>query len=57
MKFVLFGGLVFIGGAIMYSAGGISQTGYYDELQLLGTISMILGAILGIFGLVKKNKE
>ena len=57
MKFVLFGGFLFIGGAIMYSA--ISPVGIsINEFRGgYGIVCMLVGTALGIFGLIKKDDK
>ena len=59
MKKVVLGGFAFVGGAIMYSVGTLGfahvevQAGYMQVPQYLGIIVMIVGAALGIYGLIK----
>ena len=59
MKKVIFGGLVFIGGAIMYSIGILGfadmdvQANYMLAPQYTGITTMIIGLVLGVIGLVK----
>ena len=59
MKKVIFGGLVFIGGAIMYSFGTLGfadmdvQANYMLAPQYIGITTMIIGLVLGVIGLVK----
>ena len=59
MKKVIFGGLLFIGGAIMYSVGTLGfadmdvQANYMLMPQYIGIATMIIGAALGFFGLKK----
>lgn len=60
MKKVIFGGLLFIGGAIMYSIGtfGFADMDvewiYMRAPQYIGIATMIVGAALGFFGLKKE---
>lgn len=55
----IFGGLLFIGGAIMYSIGTLGfadmdvQANYMLAPQYLGIATMLVGAALGFFGLKK----
>lgn len=59
MKRVILGGLLFIGGAIMYSVGTLGfadidvQANYMLMPQYIGIATMIIGAALGFFGLKK----
>ena len=59
MKKIVLGGFAFVGGAIMYSVGTLGfahvevQAGYMQVPQYLGIIVMIVGAALGIYGLIK----
>ena len=59
MKKVVLGGFAFVGGAIMYSVGTLGfahvevQADYMQVPQYLGIIVMIVGAALGIYGLIK----
>ena len=59
MKKVIFGGLLFIGGAIMYSIGILGfadmdiQANYMLAPQYIGITTMIIGLVLGVIGLVK----
>ena len=59
MKKVVLGGFAFVGGTIMYSVGTLGfahvevQAGYMQVPQYLGIILMIVGAALGIYGLIK----
>ncbi|MEE0964706.1 MAG: hypothetical protein U0L73_10925 [Ruminococcus bromii] len=59
MKKIIFGGLLFIGGAIMYSIGTLGfadmdvQANYMLMPQYIGIGTMIIGAALGFFGLKK----
>ena len=59
MKKVVLGGFAFVGGTIMYSVGTLGfahvevQAGYMQVPQYLGIIVMIVGAALGIYGLIK----
>ena len=59
MKKVLFGGMLFIGGSIMYSVGVLGfadvavQAGYMQVPQYAGLLSMAVGIVLGVFGLKK----
>ena len=57
MKKVILGGLLFIGGTIMYSIGTLGfadmdvQAGYMLTPQYIGVAVMLLGLALGIWGL------
>lgn len=57
MKKVVLGGLLFIGGSIMYSVGTLGfadievQSNYMLTPQYIGIAAMFVGAILGFFGL------
>ena len=57
MKKVVFGGLLFIGGAVMYSIGTLGfadmdvQANYMLAPQYIGIVTMLVGAALGILGL------
>lgn len=57
MKKVLFGGMLFIGGSIMYSicvlgfADVAVQAHYMQVPQYTGLLSMVIGIVLGAFGL------
>ncbi|SDK11402.1 hypothetical protein [Natronincola ferrireducens] len=57
MKKVLFGGMLFIGGSIMYSVGVLGfadvavQAGYMQVPQYAGLLSIVIGIVLGVFGL------
>lgn len=57
MKKVVLGGLLFIGGSIMYSVGTLGfadievQSNYMLTPQYIGIATMFVGAILGFFGL------
>ncbi|SMP64263.1 hypothetical protein [Anoxynatronum buryatiense] len=59
MKKVVFGGMLFIGGSIMYSVGVLGfadvaiQAGYMQVPKYAGLLSMVLGIVLGTFGLKK----
>lgn len=59
MKRVLLGGLIFVGGAIMYSTGtfGLAdvtvQAQYMQNLKYIGLLVGIIGLGLGLFGLKK----
>ena len=59
MKNVIFGGLLFIGSAIMYSIGTLDfadmdvQANYMLTPQYIGIATMLVGAALGFFGLKK----
>ena len=59
MKKVIFGGLLFVGGAIMYSVGTLGfadvdvQANYMLLPQYIGIAVMIVGLILGFFGIKK----
>ena len=59
MKKVIFGGLLFIGGSIMYSIGILGfadmdvQANYMLAPQYIGITTMIIGLVLGVIGLVK----
>ena len=59
MKKIVFGGLLFIGGAIMYSVGTLGfadmdvQANYMLTPQYIGITTMIIGLVLGVIGLVK----
>ena len=59
MKKVIFGGLLFIGGAIMYSIGTLGfadmvvQANYMLLPQYIGIAIMIVGLMLGFFGIKK----
>ena len=59
MKKVIFGGLLFIGGAIMYSIGTLGfadmdvQSNYMLLPQYIGIATMIVGLMLGFFGIKK----
>ena len=59
MKKVIFGGLLFIGGAIMYSIGILGfadmdvQANHMLAPQYIGITTMIIGLVLGVIGLVK----
>jgi len=62
IKKVIFGGLLFIGGAIMYSIGtlGIADTDvvvtYMEAPQYLGIITMLVGLASG-YWCQKRNKS
>lgn len=57
MKKVILGGLIFIGGTIMYSIGTLGfadmdvQANYMLTPQYIGIATMLIGAALGFFGL------
>lgn len=57
MKKILFGGMLFIGGSIMFAVDVLSfadvavQAGYMQVLQYAGLLSMVIGIVLGSFGL------
>lgn len=59
MKKVILGGLIFIGGTIMYSIGTLGfadmdvQANYMLTPQYIGIATMLIGAALGFFGLKK----
>ena len=59
MKKVVFGGLLFIGGAIMYSVGTLGfadmdvQANYMLAPQYIGIVTMLVGVVLGVLGLKK----
>ena len=59
MKKVIFGGLLFIGGTIMYSIGTLGfadmdvQANYMLTPQYIGIATMLVGAALGFLGLKK----
>ena len=59
MKKVVLGGLLFIGGAIMYSIGTLGfadinvQANYMLTPQYVGIATMLIGAALGLWGLKK----
>lgn len=59
MKKVLLGGMIFIGGSIMYSVGvlGIAdvavKANYMQIPQYAGLLSMAVGLILGFLGFKK----
>ena len=59
MKKVILGGLLFIGGAIMYSIGTLGfadmdvQANYMLAPQYIGIVTMLVGAALGFLGLKK----
>ena len=59
MKKVILGGLIFIGGAIMYSIGTLGfaaesvDTRDMEFPLLIGIATMLAGAALGFFGLKK----
>jgi len=56
MKKVLFGGMLFIGGSIMFSVGALGladvtvQAGYMQVPQYAGLLSMVTGIALVFFG-------
>lgn len=56
MKQIVFGGLIFIGGAIMLSTYLIDISGITLRIDIIGGISMIIGVILGIVGLFFQEK-
>ena len=57
MKKIILGGLIFVGGTIMYSIGTLGfadmdvQAGYMLTPQYIGVAVMLLGLALGIWGL------
>ena len=57
MKKVVFGGLLFIGGAIMYSVGTLGfadmdvQANYMLAPQYIGIGAMLVGVAFGFYGL------
>ena len=59
MKKVIFGGLLFIGGAIMYSVGVLGfadmdvQANYMLTPQYIGIAAMLVGIALGFWGMKK----
>lgn len=59
MKKVVFGGMLFIGGSIMYSLGVLGladvavQAQYMQAPQYAGLLSMAVGVVLGVVGLKK----
>ena len=59
MKKVVFGGLLFVGGAIMYSIGTLGfadmdvQANYMLAPQYIGIVTMLVGVVLGLMGLKK----
>ena len=59
MKKVILGGLLFIGGAIMYSVGTLGfadmdvQANYMLAPQYIGIVTMLVGVVLGVLGLKK----
>ncbi len=59
IKKIVLGGFAFVGGAIIYSVGTLGfahvevQADYMQVPQYLGIIVMIVGAALGIYGLIK----
>ena len=59
MKKVILGGLLFVGGAIMYSIGTLGfadmdvQANYMLVPQYVGIVTMLVGATLGFLGLKK----
>lgn len=61
MKKVVFGGLIFIGGAIMYSVAtlGIANVSVQVQYMLMpkyfGIVAMIGGLVLGFWGIKKKD--
>ena len=57
MKLVLFGGLIFIGGTIMFSASFISIAVDKAVLGGLGPLCMVIGIALGIIGLILKDRK
>lgn len=54
MKLVLFGGLFFIGGAILLLADSLNDS---EILMFIGGISMIFSAFIGIIGLFRQDKK
>jgi len=57
MKFVVFGGLLFIGGVIMYSTIYPPGVAINEFRNGLGICCMLIGLAIGIFGLVKKDEK
>lgn len=61
MKKVLFGGMLFIGGSIMYSVGELGFADvdvlaeYMQVPRYAGLLSMVIGIVFGVFGL-KEDK-
>lgn len=62
MKKVVFGGMLFIAGAIMYSIGVLGYAGVefvraeqMQVPQVIGILIMVIGAILGICGMFSKD--
>ena len=59
IKKIVLGGFALVGGAIIYSVGTLGfahvevQADYMQVPQYLGIIVMIVGAALGIYGLIK----
>ena len=59
IKKIVLEGFAFVGGAIIYSVGTLGfahvevQADYMQVPQYLGIIVMIVGAALGIYGLIK----
>lgn len=59
MKKVIFGGLVFVGGAVMCAVGalGVADTAVQAQsmlyLQYFGMLCMVAGMVLGVVGLKK----
>lgn len=59
MKKVVFGGLLFVGGSIMYSIGTLGfadmdvQANYMLAPQYIGIVTMLVGVVLGLIGLKK----
>lgn len=59
MKKALFGGMIFIGGSIMYSVGVLGfadeavKASYMQVPQYAGLLSMAVGVVLGVVGLKK----
>lgn len=57
MKKILFGGMLFIGGSIMFAVGVLGfadvsvQARYMQVPQYAGLLSMVIGIVLGGFGL------
>ena len=60
MKKIIFGGLLFVGGTIMYSIGmlGIADVNvvvkFMKAPQYIGAAAMITGLILGYIGMKKE---
>jgi len=54
MKKTLFGGFLFIGGCILLAGAVIASNGMSNSIAFPGTILMILGILLSVFGLRKE---